>query len=93
MTLNSAARSAGWQVQGSVWELNSARTGAIAESCFPSNDNNSGKAFETCNGGYYAGATGWPAWTDMVDGTNYTEGPMSVFDSSGTFLQQIWANQ
>jgi hypothetical protein len=92
-SLNAAARSAGWQIQESVWDYNAAQTGTLAEACFPSNFNNSGQSWETCNGLYYNGSTGWPAWTDMVNGSYFTKAPMSVFNASGTFLGQVWANQ
>lgn len=92
-TLNSAAINAHWQIHMEIDEMDTTRQYAIAGSCFPSDLSNSGQTWERFNNKLYGGATGWPAWTDMVAGQNWTQGTLWVFDSSGRWLGSAYANQ
>lgn len=92
-TLNSAAISAHWQITVAIWEENSTKTSNIAASTFPSNLSNSGQTWEDWNGKLYGGASGWPAWSDMVGGQNYTRGIANVYNNSGTYIGAALANQ
>ncbi|ETK37800.1 RIP homotypic interaction motif-containing protein [Microbispora sp. ATCC PTA-5024] len=43
--------------------------------------------------GSYGGATGWPMWTDMVDGRPVTHGTLTVYNSSGVQIGSTTADQ
>ncbi|MFJ5520921.1 DUF2690 domain-containing protein [Streptomyces griseoluteus] len=91
---NPAAQQAGWGVDLSIFAMtsNQPNASALQKSCFPG-PSNTGSSWEECNGAEYYGTSGWPAWTDMVDGHYYTWALLSVWDASHHFLKQIQANQ
>jgi hypothetical protein len=50
--------------------------------CYPSNLSNSGQTTEYCPPGYWYSRSG-AAYTDMVDGTNWTTATVLVYDAFG----------
>ena len=87
---NTAAQNAGWQLALDIWTTDSSP--AREEMCVPDpvkeTDTGTQDLIEICRGAY-GGATGWPTWTDMVDGTHMTYGTMTVFDASGARLVDV----
>jgi hypothetical protein len=61
--------------------------------CFPGQDiiNGNGCNFTAIGG--YTGSSGWPAYTDMVDGTNLAYAEVFVVDSSGNIIGGGTASQ
>jgi len=61
----------------------------------PASDNNTGNLEEFCDPQVppFADSSTNPAWTDMVDGTNYTYGGMQIDDAYGNKITIIAANQ
>jgi hypothetical protein len=54
--------------------------------CFPGSDTINGSSCGWAGSGGYKGATGWPAFTDMVDGTNLTTAEIFLVDSQNNIV-------
>lgn len=96
---NSAAQSAGYRLAISIdtsWHINAngdPNYGRYQETCYPNptgilvntNLTTHFDQYENCSGSY-GGATGWPTWTDMINGQYWTFATMNVYNSSGTLV-------
>ncbi|WP_157436511.1 hypothetical protein [Actinospica robiniae] len=87
---NTSAQNAGWTLSLSISTTDS--SGASESMCGPSpileTDPGSANIIEVCRG-TYGGATGWPMWTDMVDGTNKSYATLKVFSSAGKTIASV----
>lgn len=61
--------------------------------CFPGQDVINGNNCNFTVIGGYTGSTGWPAYTDMVDGTNLAYAEVFVVDSQGNIIGGASASQ
>jgi len=65
--------------------------GNFEKMCFPG-PNNTGQLQELCFAGMFYQSTTF-AFTDMVDGTNVAAAIVNIYDSSGTFIRRLEADQ
>jgi hypothetical protein len=90
---NAAAQNAGWGLYIKVSTTDS--IGGQEYMCMPQTGPVifEGKNISESCGGWYSGATGWPTWTDMVDGTNKSYGKMWIYSRSGAQIGTVENDQ
>jgi hypothetical protein len=82
---NSTAVADGWSLRLNIYSYlyeSASQNLGKQQACYPGKTGKSsggdGSLVETCDGSTYNGSTGWPTWTDMVDGQYYTWGQMFI---------------
>ena len=93
--LSADAVSLGWNFAIAITTTDSKGTGEVMCWGGPGSYNNTGQLGEPCVnlGPVYNDSSTNPAWTDMVDGTNYTKGGMALEDANGNDITYLHANQ
>jgi hypothetical protein len=94
---NSAAMAKGWALRLDISSyIDAANDTGLQEACTPGivggGGGDDGSQFEDCNGSTYNGSTGWPMWTDMVDGANTSYGTMDIYQGT-SYVGSVHANQ